>query len=219
MGSPSDTPTTQLVAPSVPIKGTPVITTKNPIPPVAPACVGIPLRYESRQRVRFDGSFPLHGTEVNRTYRCLVLTDDGRPPPISEMSKILRVIEYDSDGCALLPYLDPNQQHFSTFAQVLSINRLSWRDDPSIPQKFQQAIRFPKWKESVCKEQSNVKNHFTFSIEKNVGKPKVPTMWIFEIKDDGMCKSRLVGRGDLMRERSIMIHTAVTLVRQVSRSR
>ena len=133
-------------------------TAKDPKTPVVPSRGSIPHQYGTRQRVRFDDINPLHGTEVNNTYRCIVVTDDIEPPSIAEMSKHLRVIAYDDDGCALLPFLE----HFSVFQQVLSTNRLSWKDDPSIPRKFQQAIRVPKWKTSVCKELTNIEDHSTF---------------------------------------------------------
>ena len=144
MGSLNEVPTPQTVIPAPPSKYFSKNKATNPKPPVIPSKANIPHQYGTRQRFRFDGSHPLHGTEVNHTYRCLVVTDDAEPPPIAEMSKILRIIAYDDDGCASNPFLDPNMQHFSLFQQVLRINRLSWRDDPSIHYKFQQAIRVPK---------------------------------------------------------------------------
>ena len=166
MGSSDNAPPPPTVIPE-PLPSAPVKAAKDPKPPVVPSRVGIPHQYGTRQRVKFDEKNPLHGTEVDHTFRCLVVLNDDDSymtvsPPIAEISKILRVIEYDTVGCALLPALDPNMQHYSVFKQILSINRLSWRDDPSIPRTFRQAIKVPKWKQSVCKEQTNIEDHFTF---------------------------------------------------------
>jgi len=89
--------------------------------------------------------------------------------------------------------------HYDMFAHALRINRMNYKDDPSIPRFFYQAMQHAPWVASVNKEQLNLEKHLTFWIEDDVGQPRIPLMWIFEIKDDGTLKSRLVGRGDMMK--------------------
>ena len=78
------------------------------------------------------------------------------------MSRILKVMEYDEEGIAVDSFIDPNQQYFSIFEHALRNNRLSWRDDLSIHQRFHQAAGNPEWNPSVCKEQKNIEDHATF---------------------------------------------------------
>ena len=89
--------------------------------------------------------------------------------------------------------------HYEMFAHALRINRMNYKDDPSIPRFFYQAMQHQPWIVSVNKEQTNLEKHCTFWIEDDTGQPRIPLMWIFEIKDDGTLKSRLVGRGDMMK--------------------
>ena len=65
---------------------------------------------------------------------------------------------------------------------------------------FHKAIHIPQWLLSIMKELTNLEKYGTFWIEEDTGQPRLPVMWLFLIKDDGIFKSRLVGRGDMMKE-------------------
>lgn len=90
---------------------------------------------------------------------------------------------------------------FSPSAAVRgSVNRLTWRDDPRIPRTFQRAVTLEPWLASVLKEQTNYEEKEALWLVEDTGQPRVHTLWLFERKNDGTEKSRLVLRGDQMRE-------------------
>jgi hypothetical protein len=75
---------------------------------------------------------------------------------------------------------------------------LATPDTPHVPKTFWKAMAIPEWKLSIDTELKKFEANACLEFVPYTGQHLVPMMWLFNIKNDGTCKARLVGRGDLM---------------------
>ena len=70
--------------------------------------------------------------------------------------------------------------------------------DPHVPKTFWKAMAIPEWKVAIDTELRKFETNACLEFVPFTGQHLVPMMWLFNIKNDGTRKARLVGRGDMM---------------------
>ena len=86
---------------------------------------------------------------------------------------------------------ETSRQHYGV------VFRLTYKDDSRIPRSFHEAASDPRWRVALLKEMEKFDTKYAmFRIVDDTGQPRVGMQWLFEVKDDGTDKARLVGRGD-----------------------
>ena len=151
-----------------------------------------------------DNNFPPgHLTRSQRrpvTYKKITRRTPSPPPPDNTPANINKPVLISEEGDAVYWY-SYQVQNFEYNLSVIETSHfltLSTPDAPTVPKAFWKAMKIPEWKVAIDIELTKFETNACLEFVPYTGQHLVPMMWLFNVKNDGTKKARLVGRGDLM---------------------
>ena len=128
------------------------------------------------------------------TYRKLI---EHKPPPEVGINKPVLISE-EGDAVYWYSYQVRNFEYNLSVIETSHFLTLATPDTPHVPKTFWKAMAIPEWKLSIDTELKKFEANACLEFVPYTGQHLVPMMWLFNIKNDGTRKARLVGRGDFM---------------------
>ena len=93
---------------------------------------------------------------------------------------------------------DHSHEYFYAMVETTHVTRSIAIKEPDVPKIFWAAMRQLEWAAAINKERGKFELNNCLAEVPFTGQHLVPTMWLFNVKTDGIKKARLVGRGDKM---------------------
>ena len=106
--------------------------------------------------------------------------------------------EDDGNPVYWYKYFVKNTEYPLIMCEAQHFKKIKIAKDPTVPDSYYKAMRFPEWREAIDKELTKFEKNLCLQLVPFNNQHLVPMMWTFIIKSDGTKKARLVGQGDLM---------------------